>query len=88
MYEQRTRNIVTVTVNVEVVSDVQYSLDGINYVPSNTFTNLAPEIILPMYNIQMAVQNRFLSQLTIYCQLLQLKCNSKCVVLWRYYRKY
>ncbi|TPD68609.1 SprB repeat-containing protein, partial [Flavobacterium microcysteis] len=35
-------NIVTVTVNVEVVSQVQYSLDGINYVASNTFTNLAP----------------------------------------------
>ncbi|MCC5654590.1 T9SS type B sorting domain-containing protein [Nostoc sp. XA013] len=35
-------NIVTVTVNIEVVSDVQYSLDGINYVASNTFTNVPP----------------------------------------------
>ncbi|MNJ86960.1 bacterial transduction protein [compost metagenome] len=34
--------VATVTVNAEVVSDVQYSLDGITYVTSNTFTNLAP----------------------------------------------
>ncbi len=35
-------NTVTVSVNPAVVNDVQYSLDGITYVTSNTFSNLAP----------------------------------------------
>ncbi|PVW15887.1 T9SS type B sorting domain-containing protein [Marixanthomonas spongiae] len=35
-------NIVTVEVNASVIDDVQYSIDGINYTPANTFTNLAP----------------------------------------------
>jgi hypothetical protein len=35
-------NTVIVNVNAEVVADVQYSLDGVTYQASNTFTNLAP----------------------------------------------
>jgi hypothetical protein len=35
-------NIVTIGVNAAVAADVQYSLDGVAYAASNTFTNLAP----------------------------------------------
>jgi len=34
--------IATISVNVAVVNDVQYSLDGVTYASSNTFSNLAP----------------------------------------------
>ena len=35
-------NIVTIDVNASVINDVEYSIDGTNYGPANTFTNLAP----------------------------------------------
>ncbi|MEZ0007299.1 gliding motility-associated-like protein, partial [Flavobacterium sp. 28YEA47A] len=35
-------NTVTINVNPAVAAQVQYSLDGINYVASNVFTNVAP----------------------------------------------
>src|SRR5690606_25581104 len=35
-------NVVTVNVNPAVAAAVQYSLDGVTYAASNTFTNLAP----------------------------------------------
>ena len=35
-------NIVTINVDSSVLNDVVYSIDGINYGPANTFTNLAP----------------------------------------------
>ncbi|WP_162239648.1 SprB repeat-containing protein, partial [Flavobacterium sp. Leaf359] len=35
-------NTVTINVNPAVASQVQYSLDGVTYVTSNTFSNIAP----------------------------------------------
>ncbi|WP_257209648.1 beta strand repeat-containing protein, partial [Nostoc linckia] len=35
-------NIVTINVNPAVAANVQYSVDGVTYAASNTFTNLAP----------------------------------------------
>ena len=35
-------NMVTVSVNADVVNDVQYAMDGTDYQPGNTFANVAP----------------------------------------------